>query len=360
MIALPSIAFGGFSGSAKGVTARFQDGRSILSLKAYPTGYATASQLVRRSALSKISKAYKNLTAEEQKTWENLAETVSGKSVFGQKAKLSGSNLFVKLNSNRAYVGEAQLLSSAPANLVAIPTVEFTDYCISENIILFTGVPGPEAELLLVAKMSNGQSRGVSNGWDKTVIISPDKVPDWGDIDLTEAFQNVMGTSPVNGQKYFVEMYWIDPATGFTGVPVKVSRVCQDGSAHTGRALAKRTTFKNSDIVDDDSKFITDMDVEFAPGSTIVTADIKFDATKHDVQEALCNITKEAFDRTGKNFTSVMLGRSNANKGYMPHFFTMYTYAWGREYQFKCAKRGGMWGKIGEVFGTSLTFEFIN
>ena len=220
MIALPSIAFGGFSGSAKGVTARFQDGRSILSLKAYPTGYATASQLVRRSALSKISKAYKNLTAEEQKTWENLAETVSGKSVFGQKAKLSGSNLFVKLNSNRAYVGEAQLLSSAPANLVAIPTVEFTDYCISENIILFTGVPDPEAELLLVAKMSNGQSRGVSNGWDKTVIISPDKVPDWGDIDLTEAFQNVMGTSPVNGQKYFVEMYWIDPATGFTGVPV--------------------------------------------------------------------------------------------------------------------------------------------
>ena len=253
MIALPSIAFGGFSGSAKGVTARFQDGRSILSLKAYPTGYATASQLVRRSALSKISKAYKNLTAEQQKTWENLAETVSGKSVFGQKAKLSGSNLFVKLNSNRAYVGEAQLLSSAPANLVAIPTVEFTDYCISENIILFTGVPDPEAELLLVAKMSNGQSRGVSNGWDKTVIISPDKVPDWGDIDLTEAFQNVMGTSPVNGQKYFVEMYWIDPATGFTGVPVKVSRICQDGSAHTGRAMAKRTTFKNSDIVDDES-----------------------------------------------------------------------------------------------------------
>ena len=360
MIALPSIAFGGFSGSAKGVTARFQDGRSILSLKAYPTGYATASQLVRRSALSKISKAYKNLTAEEQKTWENLAETVSGKSVFGQKAKLSGSNLFVKLNSNRAYVGEAQLLSSAPANLVAIPTVEFTDYCISENIILFTGVPDPEAELLLVAKMSNGQSRGVSNGWDKTVIISPDKVPDWGDIDLTEAFQNVMGTSPVNGQKYFVEMYWIDPATGFTGVPVKVSRICQDGSAHTGRAMAKRTTFKNSDIVDDENKFITDLDVEFAQGSTIVTADIKYDATKHNVQEALCDITKAAYDRAGKKFTSVMLGRSNAKGGYMPHFFNMYTYDWGSQYRFVCGKRGGMWGKIGEVFGTSLTFEFIN
>ena len=112
--------------------------------------------------------------------------------------------------------------------------------------------------------------------------------------------------------------------------------------------------------MDDDSKFITDMDVEFAPGSTIVTADIKFDATKHDVQEALCNITKEAFNRTGGRFTSVMLGRSNANKGYMPHFFNLYTYQWGTSYRLVCAKHGGMWGKIGEVFGTSLTFEFVN
>ena len=67
MIALPSIAFGGFSGSAKGVTARYQNGRSILSLKAYPTGFATASQLARRSSLSRISKAYKNLSESEMK-----------------------------------------------------------------------------------------------------------------------------------------------------------------------------------------------------------------------------------------------------------------------------------------------------
>ena len=38
MIALPSIAFGGFSGSAKGVTARQTGGRTVLSVKSYPTG----------------------------------------------------------------------------------------------------------------------------------------------------------------------------------------------------------------------------------------------------------------------------------------------------------------------------------
>lgn len=360
MIVLPSIAFGGFSGSAKDVTARNVRGRTILGVRSWPTGFVTAAQVVRRSALSKISKAYKNLTDDQMKAWEQLAEHTAGASVFGQKAKLSAHNLFVRLNTNRAYCGESILLEAAPASIVAIPAVEFTDFCISENCVMFIGVPDPEGELKLVAKMSDGQSSGVSNAWGKTVIISPDKVPDWGEIDLTEAFKAVMGHSPINGQKYFVELYWIDPATGFTGVPVQVSWICQDGSAHTGRAMAKRTTFKNSDIVDNENKFITDLDVEFAQGSTIVTADIKYDATKHNVQEALCDITKAAYDRAGKKFTSVMLGRSNGNVGYMPHFFNMYTYDWGSQYRFVCAKRGGMWGKIGEVFGTSLTFEFVN
>ncbi|MBR0246900.1 MAG: hypothetical protein IJQ61_10560 [Bacteroidales bacterium] len=360
MIALPSIAFGGFSGSAKDVTARNVRGRTILGVRSWPTGFVTAAQVVRRSALSKISKAYKNLTDDQMKAWEQLAEHTAGASVFGQKAKLSAHNLFVRLNTNRAYCGEAELLSLPPASIVAIPAVEFTDFCISENCVMFIGVPDPEGELKLVAKMSDGQSSGVSNAWGKTVIISPDKVPDWGEIDLTDAFKAVMGHSPINGQKYFVELYWIDPVTGFTGVPVQVSWICQDGSAHTGRAMAKRTTFKNSDVVDDDQKFITDLDVEFAQGSTIITGDIKYDATKHNVQEGLCHITKEAYDRIGSNFCSFMLGRSNANAGYMPHFFRTYAYKMGREYRFVCAKGGGLWGKIGEVFGTSLTFEFVN
>ena len=320
----------------------------------------TAAQVVRRSALSKISKAYKNLTDDQMKAWEQLAEHTAGASVFGQKAKLSAHNLFVRLNTNRAYCGEAELLSLPPASIVAIPAVEFTDFCISENCVMFIGVPDPEGELKLVAKMSDGQSSGVSNAWGKTVIISPDKVPDWGEIDLTDAFKAVMGHSPINGQKYFVELYWIDPVTGFTGVPVQVSWICQDGSAHTGRAMAKRTTFKNSDIVDDDQKFITDLDVEFAQGSTIITGDIKYDATKHNVQEGLCHITKEAYDRIGSNFCSFMLGRSNANAGYMPHFFRTYAYKMGSEYRFVCAKGGGLWDKIGEVFGTSLIFNYVN
>ena len=107
MIALPSIAFGGFSGSAKGVTARQVGGRSILSLKCYPTGVATGAQLVRRASLKKISKSWVTLTNEQRQEWDRLAEHATGASSLGQKAELSGLNLYVRLNANRVMAGEA-------------------------------------------------------------------------------------------------------------------------------------------------------------------------------------------------------------------------------------------------------------
>ena len=62
MQALPSIAFGGFSGSAKGVTARQVAGRTILSVKSWPTGQTTNAQVARRTSMSKISKSWKLLS----------------------------------------------------------------------------------------------------------------------------------------------------------------------------------------------------------------------------------------------------------------------------------------------------------
>ena len=113
MQALPSIAFGGFSGSAKGVTARQVAGRTILSVKSWPTGQTTNAQVARRTSMSKISKSWKLLSNDQMREWDRLAEHTSGQSAFGQKAEISGMNLYIRLNVNRAMAGEA-LLSSAP------------------------------------------------------------------------------------------------------------------------------------------------------------------------------------------------------------------------------------------------------
>ena len=351
MIALPSIAFGGFSGSAKGVTARYQSGRSILSLKSYPTGFATAAQLARRSSLSRISKAYKNLTESEMKAWEKLAEQSNGKSVFGQKSKLSAHNLFVRLNSNRAYCGETTLLTVPPTTVNDIPTVDFADFKLSENLILFTDVPDPSKYLLLVAKMTTGQSKGVSSSWDKTVIISPDKVPDWGDVDLTDAFVSVFGHYPVGGQKYFIEMYWLEPESGFTGPVTRVSGICEETVE-----VVERLTLKNKDIVQETANYFLDLDMEFAPGSTILTTEMSYDSTGHDTQQAICNLSDEAAARTPA-FKSFVLGRSLEEKGYLPYFFQIHKRRWSNKEELCANRRGGPWEKKGIIFGTCPVFE---
>ena len=122
MQALPSIAFGGFSGSAKGVTARQVDGRTILSVRSWPTGVATNAQVVRRASMAKITKSYQTLTDAQMQEWERLAQHASGASVFGQKAQLTGINMYVRLNANRAMAGEA-LIADAPASVGAVPNV---------------------------------------------------------------------------------------------------------------------------------------------------------------------------------------------------------------------------------------------
>ena len=162
MIALPSIAFEGFSGSAKDVTARRVGGRNILSVKSHPTGPTTNAQVVRRASMAKISKSWKQLTSEQMHEWDRLAEHTSGASVLGKKAEISGMNLYIRLNVNRAMAGEA-LISAAPYSVVAVPGVFYTEVVMTPQLIVFTGIKHEPAPYKLVVKMSSSQSPGISS-----------------------------------------------------------------------------------------------------------------------------------------------------------------------------------------------------
>ena len=152
MIALPSIAFGGFSGSAKGVTARQVGGRSILSLKCFPTGVATSAQVARRASMSKITKSWKTLTEAQMLGWDHLAEHTSGQSVFGQAAQISGLNLYIRLNVSRTMAGES-ILHDAPEQLVCLPNVVHDKLWVTTKNIVIKGITH-EAGYKLVIKMS--------------------------------------------------------------------------------------------------------------------------------------------------------------------------------------------------------------
>ena len=276
MIAKPSIAFSDFSGTAKEVTARNVNGRNILSLRAKQSSVVTPAQAQSRNTLSKISRAYKQLSDSEMTAWEVLASHLKGISTFGSPAQLTAHNAFVRINTNLLLVGEP-IRKEAPSYTNDVPEVLYEDLWITPEMIIFTGLEQPSDSHVLVFKMSHALSPGVSSGWGKTVIISPGMTPDWGDADLTTLYTEVMGLAPEAGKKYFCEFYWLDKNTGFTGESMAISAVCKAGSTAYNREYTPRVMITQKQVVPtDETALVEDFKFELSPGSVLAAASGKF------------------------------------------------------------------------------------
>lgn len=179
MRALPSIAFNDFSGTAGDVTARFVNGHTILTVRPFPNKVYSSSQKEQRNSLSKVSRAYKKLDESQMKAWAELAVHLKGISTFGKAAEMTAHNAFVRINANRQMVG-MPLLEDAPEYKSDVPEVDYEDFWVSPDFIMFIGIEKPKESYKLVVKMSAGLGNGISSGWSKTVIVSPGIDEDWG------------------------------------------------------------------------------------------------------------------------------------------------------------------------------------
>lgn len=350
MIVLPSIAFGGFSGSAKGVTARQVGSRSILSLKCYPTGVATGAQLVRRASLKKISKSWVTLTNEQRQEWDRLAEHATGASSLGQKAELSGLNLYVRLNANRVMAGEA-IMANAPAGQVAVPNVEYSTVGVTPQLVVFGGIKHESAPYKMVVKMSGSQSSGISNGWSKTVIISSEVEDDWGEADVTRLYLKTIGVEPTPGQKVFIEAYWLDTSTGFAGQVYKDSVIVTGESSYTPR---KRVTMDR--LLPDHEQHVSSIDVDFSSGAPVIQFDVMCEGHSNVASSEAYLADDLPQELQG---TSWALGRGNGADGKLvAQSYVMWLYGarYGDPAYITFAHRGGYYVKPTEVFGPGIIY----
>jgi len=348
MIALPSIAFGGFSGSAKGVTARQIGGRSVLSLKCFPTGAATGAQLARRASLKKISKSWKALSSEQMREWDRLAEHASGASSLGQKAEISGLNLFIRLNSYRVMAGES-MMADAPATEVAVPNVSYSQVVVTPELVVFGGIKHESAPLKFVVKMSVSQSAGVSNGWSKTVIITPGMEDDWGEADVTRLYLKTIGVEPVPGEKVFIETYWLDTATGFTGLE------CRDTVVVTGESPYQRRVKATMDNLDPtEESHVSSLDVDFSTGAPVAQFDAQCLGHSNVASSEVYLDQQLPAEVVG---TGMCIGRSNDDDGHInAQSYLVYMYNRNGKSQLTFAHRGGPYYTKTEVFGTGIIY----
>lgn len=349
MIALPSIAFGGFSGSAKGVTARQVGGRSVLSLKCYPTGVATGAQLARRASLKKISKSWKELTSAQMADWDRLAEHETGQSSFGQKAEISGLNLYIRLNSNRVMAGE-RIVSDAPVALVVVPNVEYDQAIITPQLIIINGIRHQSSPFKLVVKMSGSQSSGITNGWSKTVIISSDTEDDWGEADLTKLYLKTIGVEPTPGQKVFIESYWLDTSTGFTGQVFKDSVIVTGESSYQGRT---RVTMDNLDPTEE--QHVSSLDMDYSTNAPVIYFDtVCLGHSNVASSEAILD-KRLPDDLVGLSYA---LARGMGEEGDLhPQSYQIEATNWSNKAELHFMHRGGKYIKPTEVFGPGVFYQ---
>lgn len=353
MIAKPSILFNDFSGTAKDVTARNVNGRNILSLRAKHSGIVTPAQAVSRNRLSEISRAYKQLSDSQMMAWEVLAGHLKGISTFGQAASLSAHNAFVRINSNRAMV-KMPFLVDAPIYVADVPEVEYEDLWITPDAIVFTGLVVPADSYRLVVKMSPALSPGTSSGWSKTVIVAPGIVPDWGDADVTKLYLDTIGVTPEEGMKYYLECWWLDVDTGFTGESVWISAMCKTTSTAYNVEYVPRVKFTEQMVANEEG-FNLGMDIELSRGSSIMSVEALLNI--NDVASYFHDPFKEKPAGFVEGYTMVY-SRSSERPDFKPGLISVSLeddYYRGPTYGF--SHRAGGWEDKVEVFGTGA---FVN
>ncbi len=349
MIALPSIAFGGFSGSAKGVTARYTGGRSILSLKSRPSGAASSAQIARRTSLKTVSKTWQTLSDEQRQNWERLAEQSSGVSVFGQKAKLSGMNLYMRLNLNRQMAGET-ILGDAPQTATSVPIAAFSKAVVTPELIVLSGITHQAAPNKLVLKMSASQSSGVSSGWSKTVIISSGLEDDWGEADVTQLYLKTIGVEPTVGEKVFIEAYWMDTATGFTGQAQKATAVVTGDSSYK-----RRLHLTTEDLNPEKTQSVATLDVDYSTAAPAVWFDTL--CTGQDgVSSSEAYLDEKLPDEC--LVTSMVLARGMSEDGSLhPQSYEVQATNVNGKARLTFMFRCGKYVKTSEAFGAGVTYK---
>lgn len=100
MVIKPSVYIDGMAGSAGGGTVRKSKNRLTLAKKAFPTNPATPAQQGVRGTFTGLAKSWQNLTPAQRQSWNDFAETQTGRSSLGEKAQMSGYDAFMRCNLN--------------------------------------------------------------------------------------------------------------------------------------------------------------------------------------------------------------------------------------------------------------------
>ena len=220
---VPSIAFDEMSGSAKGVTAAKSRGRKYIRNRGYGGSVRTSSQASVKAVFKRLSQAWQGLTNAQILAWNAAANTAQGKSVLGTKAKISGANLFMRLNYWVVYCGGS--IMTTPPTLSGVDAPASATVVISSSAMTFTlaSIPADVTDLKLVIEASEPQSNGITRAYSKAAAFGSPLTPVATAIDIKSDYDAKCGVPTTGAPKVFFRYFYVNTTTGEKSGEVLVS-----------------------------------------------------------------------------------------------------------------------------------------
>ncbi len=211
---VPSIAFDEMSGSAKGVTAAKSRGRKYIRNRGYGGSTRTSSQSSVKAVFKQLSQAWQGLTNEQILSWNASANSAQGKSVLGTKSKISGANLFMRLNFWVLKCGGTML--TVPPTLSGVDAPSSCTIALTDAAFKFTldEVPASTTNLKLIIQASAPQSNGITRAYSTAVQIGDARTIAAEDYDIKSDYEAVHGAVSAGAPKVFFKYFYVNTATG--------------------------------------------------------------------------------------------------------------------------------------------------
>lgn len=196
-------------------------GGMVIRNRRTPINRRSVSQSERRQALGNFASAWRGLTQSQRDSWNSAAPNFPYQNTLGETKFLSGEQLFVQFNANRALLGSAQL-DTAPAPFAFDSfTLTLTSVDTPTLSLAFTPTPMPANTNLLVfatPNLSPGIGAPNKSAFRLLEVIEPS---DTSPANILASFQGLFG-DPILGQKIFVEVRPVS-ASGQGGTPLRTS-----------------------------------------------------------------------------------------------------------------------------------------
>jgi hypothetical protein len=167
-----------------------------------------------KSVFKMLTTKWKTLTNEQILAWNKLALSQAGRSVLGTSAKISGANLFTRLNYWIVACGGSAL--TTPPTLVGVETPGACTIVCTASAFTFKldAVPADVTNLKLVIEATEGQSNGVSRAYSKAAQIKMVANPSTSAVDIKSDYEAKNGVLGAGAPKVFFRYYFVNSATG--------------------------------------------------------------------------------------------------------------------------------------------------